>query len=111
KELEAPVAVALTKKFPEKEQKILVVGDADFMSNAELARYNIRTANSDFVVQLFKWFSDGEYPINTSRPDPIDNKITISRGGINSLKALFLGILPLAIGIAGGVTLIRRKRQ
>src|SRR5690606_37960496 len=74
-QLEAPVAVTLTKKFPEKEQKIMVVGDADFMSNGELSRFNITTANTDFVVQLFKWFSDGEYPINTTRPDSIDNKI------------------------------------
>lgn len=111
KKAAASVAIALTRKIPSKEQKILISGDADFMSNSELSRFNIRNANTDFVIQLFKWFSNGEYPIDITRPDPLDNKITISRDGINGLKMLLLGGLPMLLGIAGGITLIRRKRN
>ncbi|PRY49206.1 ABC-2 type transport system permease protein [Arcticibacter pallidicorallinus] len=111
KKVPAVVAVALSKKFPNKEQKVLITGDADFMSNAELSRSNIRIANFEFAVQVFKWFSNGEYPINTSRPDPIDNKITVSRSEINWMKMLLLGVLPIALALAGSITLIRRKRK
>lgn len=111
KKAPAALAVALTRKFSNKEQKVLITGDADFMSNAELSRFNIQNDNFDFAVQAFKWFSNGEYPINTFRPDSIDNRIAVSRSEINWIKMLLLGVLPIGLGLAGTITLIRRKRK
>jgi len=42
----APVAVALERVVQEKKQKIMVVGDADFMSNTEMIRNSPNTVNS-----------------------------------------------------------------
>lgn len=106
-----PVALALFRNLAGKEQKIMVFGDADFMSNAELARNTPYTVNGHFAMRMFKWFSNGTYPVDVSRPESIDTKVLVSRQQINGQKVFFLGILPFAIGLLGSVTLIRRKRN
>ncbi|HEY8388707.1 MAG TPA: DUF4350 domain-containing protein, partial [Parasegetibacter sp.] len=109
--IQVPVAVALTRNIGDKEQKIIVTGDADFMTNAELNRYNIRTINPNFITKMFKWFSNGEFPIDTSRKESIDKKVLVTRSGITWMKVFILGVIPFLIGAMGGITLIRRKRQ
>ena len=106
-----PVAVALTRKIHNKEQRIMIFGDADFMSNAEINRFKPYTVNGMFAIRMFKWLSNGEYPVNTTRPKSIDTKILVARKEINWQKVFFLGILPLLIGLFGSITLIRRKRK
>ncbi len=106
-----PVALALSRHHAGREQKIMVFGDADFMSNAELGRYSPYTVNGHFAMRMFKWFSNGTYPVDVSRPESIDTKILVTRKQINGQKWFFLGILPFAIGLFGSVTLIRRKRN
>lgn len=107
----APVAFALTKKLSHKEQKIIILGDADFMSNGELNRNNINTVNASFALRMFKWFSNGEYPVNINRPTSIDKTILVSRTGIQWLKASILGVIPVLIGVFGAALLIKRKEQ
>jgi len=104
-------AIGLTRTINGKQQRIFVTGDADFLSNAELARYSPRTSNFDFSTALFSWFSNGEFPIDTSRPLSKDKRVTISSGGLVVLKWLLLGILPGLLLIAGSILLIRRKRK
>ena len=107
----SPVAVAVTRKFPNKEQKIMVVGDADFMSNGELGRFNLRPKNYEFSFKMFEWFSDGEFPVDTSRPSPIDNTILVSQEEISWIEIFFLGFIPVILGLGGAYTLISRKRN
>lgn len=107
----APVAAALQRELHGKLQKILVLGDADVMSNAELNRNNINTVNAHFALRAFKWFTDGEYPVDTSRPKSIDDKVLVSRGGIGWMKASVLGAIPLLLGLWGAALLLIRKRQ
>ena len=111
KKASVPVAIALSREIDSKEQKIIVLGDADFMSNAEVTRFTPNNVNSSFVIRMFKWFSNGEYPVNTKKEDSIDTKITMSRKQINVQKGIFLGILPLSLALLGGIILIRRKRN
>lgn len=109
--ISVPVALAVTHQQGNKEQKIMIMGDADFMSNTELGRYNVTTKNSEFAVNLFKWFSNNEFPIDTTRPPSTDNHIIISREKISWLKIFFLGVLPVSLALAGAYSLIRRKRK
>jgi ABC-2 type transport system permease protein len=106
-----PVALALSRQVQNKLQKIMIVGDADFMSNSELSRQNLRTENAAFTLKIFKWFSDNEYPIDAQRPDPIDNKITISKDGIGWMKMALLGFFPACFLLAGGWLIVSRKRK
>ena len=107
----APVAVALERKVGEHMQKIMVIGDADFMSNVEMTRNSPRTVNSSFVIRMFRWFSDGEFPVSTAREAAIDNVIKLSRSNIQLLKGVYAGIVPVAFAALGMFILIRRKRR
>ncbi len=104
-------AIGLTRIINGRQQRIVVTGDADFLSNAELGRYMPKTANFDFSTALFSWFSNGQFPIDTSRPLSKDKRVTIGSGGMVVLKWLLLGILPGLLLIAGSILLIRRKRK
>jgi ABC-2 type transport system permease protein len=106
-----PTALSLTRQVRGREQRIIVTGDADFLSNAELGRRNIRTANFPFATALFGWLSYGQFPIDTSRPESKDNSVNITDGGLTALKILFWGVLPGLLLIFAAVLLIRRKRK
>lgn len=106
-----PLAVILTRKKDSSAQKIIVVGDADFMSNAEMTRHNLNTINSSLVVRMFRLFSEGSYPVNTARPRAIDTKIKLKRPQIEFLKIFYAAIIPLIIGLIAAIILVKRKRK
>jgi ABC-2 type transport system permease protein len=103
-------ALALTRTINGKQQRIIVTGDADFMSNAELKRMG-RTANFGFNTALFGWFTYGAFPIDSSRPPAPDTRLRLSASGLSVLKWLFMGILPAILLVSAAVLLLRRKRK
>lgn len=107
----APVAIALTREINNKNQKIMVLGDADFMGNSEMNRRSPNSVNPSFTVRMFKWFTDGEYPVSSARPAAIDKVIKLSRSEILWVKAIYAAIIPLLIGGVGFFILKRRKRN
>jgi ABC-2 type transport system permease protein len=106
-----PVVLGLTRTVNGKQQRIVVCGDADFLSNSELGRSNIQTSNFDFSTGIFSWFADGKFPIDSYRPPSVDRRLTLTDGGFNFLKIMLLGVLPGILVIIGAVILIRRKRK
>ena len=112
KRTKATVALALSRNINDKQQKIVISGDADFMSNGELGRHNVkRQVNSGFAMRIFKWFTNEEYPISARIAPPLDNELKISRASIFGHKLFCLGIIQLGILIFGLSLLIKRKRQ
>jgi ABC-2 type transport system permease protein len=107
-----PTAVRLTRQVNGREQRIVITGDADFLSNGELKRIQqLQTANFYFNTAIFGWFSYGEFPIDASRPKSRDNRVRVTDGSMTVLKVLFMGVLPGLLLLAGTVLLIRRKRK
>ncbi|KAF2328930.1 Gldg family protein [Flavobacterium ginsenosidimutans] len=106
---EIPLVAALTRNINGKTQKIIVAGDADFMGNAELSRGGSGTFQ--FVTDIFSWFSNYQFPIDTTRPQKTDKKITITSNQVFIDKILFIGIFPLLIILSGAFILIRRNRR
>ncbi len=104
-----PMVLSLTRNAGAKVQRIIVSGDADFMGNAELQ--HPRGFNASFVKSIFSWFSEGNFPVDTSRPATTDDDILVSRKGISRLKMVFLGLLPGLIIALGAYILISRKRN
>ena len=100
-----PVVLALTGK----QQRIIIAGDADFMSNTELAHQ--RGLNQIFVNSIFKWFSNGEFPLDISRPAMTDDGFLLNRKQIAALKMVLLVIIPALLVALGAFVLIRRKRN
>lgn len=106
-----PTVVAVTRKLAQKTQKIIVVGDADFMSNAQIVRNRPRSVNVLFSKKMFRWMTDDRFPVTTSRPKPIDKEILVSRSEINLLKWVLLGVIPLLFTALQGSLLIKRFRK
>nr|WP_121270289.1 Gldg family protein [Pedobacter schmidteae] len=106
-----PGALTLTRKINNKEQRVLVTGDADFFSNKELGRSNMQTANGSLAISIFSWFSNEAFPINMSRPSPKDNKLGLNKTGVKIVQILYYVVIPATIALLGMVLLIRRKRK
>lgn len=106
-----PAIVSLTRTVNGKQQRIVVSGDADFLSNNELGRSNPRTSNFALSTGIFSWLSYGEFPIDSFRPRGADTRIDLSSKGLVWLKIFLLGVLPGLLLIGGSVLLIRRKRK
>ena len=108
-----PTVLALSRQRAGRQQRIIVMGDADCLDNAELStpRKHVASMNGIMVDGLFYWLSDGEAPIDDRRPPMTDNHISLSLEGMSRTKLFFIWILPALLGIFGTVLLIRRKRK
>lgn len=104
-----PTVISLTRTVNGKEQRIVVTGDADFMSTRESNK--TQYANFSFNTALFSWLSYGKFPIDTSRPKPKDRRVNVSTAQVEMLKIVLVWIVPTLLLIVGSVLLIRRKRK
>lgn len=105
--------MALTCEVGEKEQKIIILGDADCISNGELSmnRKGIPASNFSVIMGGFYWMSDNEVPIDVRRPIAPDNLIYMSEGSIITWKVLMVWMLPgLLVLISIFIWLRRRGR-
>jgi len=104
-----PVIISLNRQIGKRQQHIIVSGDADFLSNAELS--HPKGDNERFIKNLFNYFSDGSFPVDISRPRAIDDSILLGKKDISVLRTILLGVVPALILIAGSIVLLRRKRN
>jgi ABC-type uncharacterized transport system involved in gliding motility auxiliary subunit len=89
------------------EQRIAVVGDADFLSNAFLG-YG---GNLDLATSLFNWLSEDDVLVNVQpRPAP-DTRLELGNAAAIGLSAFFLIVLPFALVVSGVVIWVRRRRR
>lgn len=93
--------MGLYRTIGDKEQRILISGDADVLSNNEfIERRDAGCLNDLLISGSCYWLSDGKVPIDVRRPTSVDNKIFMSVSVFKGLSALFSWILPvLLLGI------------
>ena len=96
--------VALHRMVKEKDQRIIVCGDADFLAN----RYPMRQM---IGIRFYSWLANGVYPILLERPDPPDRRLTVTGPTAATLKIIYVWVLPALLLLAGTILLIRRKRK
>lgn len=110
-----PVVLMLNREYGERMQRIIVSGDADFLSNREINRRNVRNLNGRGLVPfLFHWLSNGEFPLDTAPKKGKDFGLFLAEEEgktIGMLKLIYMGLLPGFLLVGGSVTLIRRKRR
>lgn len=108
-----PTAVALTREVAGKTQKVIILGDADCISNGELnmRRKDIPAANYGVIVGAFYWMSDHEVPLHVSRPPFTDNDIFIGKAGLKTTKWLAVGLLPSLMVLGYLMVWIRRRSK
>ena len=106
-----PIALALSRKMGNREQRIIVLGDADCISNGEFGRRvpTARASNFSLITGGFFWMSDNEVPIDVRRPALPDNKVYVEKTGSKVIKWSFMIVLPLLLAGIGIFLWIRRK--
>ena len=105
--------LGMTRQVNGKEQRILVVGDADCLSNDELGfvpRHTNGSNNSMLPLSLANWLSYEKAPINTDRGVAPDKTIHVTGSSYSWMKFLFLYFLPLfTLGLGVFIWLRRRS--
>lgn len=107
-------AIALKRKAGNKEQRIMIFGDADFMNNFELTRgaqSGYSRLNFPFYHEIMKWLGNDDSPLDVSRPPARDLEMKVKTAGITTMKSIFLGGIPGMLILFSSVLLIMRRRK
>lgn len=104
-------SVALSRKVGEKEQRIIIISDADCISNTEIEmmRRGINARNYSFVRGAFSWLSYEEAPIDVRRLIPPDNEVYIEKRGMKITKHAMVEGLPGLLLILALLIWVRRR--
>ncbi|HET7586492.1 MAG TPA: DUF4350 domain-containing protein [Gammaproteobacteria bacterium] len=89
------------------DQRVVVVGDGDFLANAYLGN----GGNLDLGLNIVNWLSGNARYIDINVPRAPDLHLTLSRTSQALLGAGFLIALPLLLLVGGGVVWFRRRRR
>jgi ABC-2 type transport system permease protein len=112
-EVQKPYAtgLALSRKTGGKMQKIIVLGDADCISNGEISitRNGIYAANYSVIMGAFYWMSDNEVPIDVRRPSTTDDAISLDKESMFTTKVVLMWVFPGLLALSAIVLWIRRR--
>lgn len=98
------VALALQREINNKEQRIVIGGDADFTSN-------VRSSNKILITNYLSWLTYESFPIHFLETAPIDTVLTISLKTAEVQYIALVWLLPSVLLVCGTIILLRRKRQ
>ena len=94
-----------------KEQRMAVIGDADFLSNIFLSS-RIQKGNDHLFAQpLFSWLNDDRFPSVITYPSYRPKTLHLSTDQVRATRLGTMIALPLLILMSGAFLLITRKRK
>ena len=111
-ELKGPLdfgfALSRLSPSPDKsEQRVVVIGDGDFLSNTYLGNGGNRALGE----RVFDWLLGDDKLVNLPPRGAPDRLLQISQGELNGLSFGFLLALPLLLLLIGGAIAWRRRRR
>jgi ABC-2 type transport system permease protein len=98
------IGIKMTRQVNNREQRIVVMGDADFMTSGY-------SSGGAIGLGLYSWLTNNEYPVYTRIIEHKDVFLTIGRNTGKVLWYVFVYAIPGLLLIAGTIILIRRKRK
>lgn len=102
------LAVALTRMLDNKrEQRIIVVGDGDFLANTYLPN----GGNLALGMSLTNWLSQDDAFVNIPVKTARDRSLDLSRGAQITIAMVFLALLPITLVISGVWIWLRRRKR
>ena len=116
KDIEGPLALGLAisrankgsgEGAATKEQRIVVVCDGDFLSNAFLGNQG----NQKLGENIVNWISNDDSFIDIPAKSTPDKEITLSQATGITIALLFLILLPLGLLISGVLIWLKRRKQ
>ena len=90
-----------------KQQRIVILGDGDFLSNTYLAN----SGNNELGTRLINWLSSDDDFISIPPKVANDTQLNMSPTTLGVIGIGFLFILPTALVVIGITTGIRRKKK
>lgn len=114
-EIEKPniTGIALTRDVKGKEQRVLILGDADCISNLEMGRVRagIKSMNLTFLNGTFFWLSNDQLPIDGRRPSGSDDAMKITEGPARAICIFLNWVFPFILLISSIVIWVRRRNR
>jgi ABC-type uncharacterized transport system involved in gliding motility auxiliary subunit len=111
-ELKGPLdfGLALSRLSPspdKSEQRAVVIGDGDFLSNTFLGNGGNRALGE----RVFDWLLGDDKLVDLPPRGAPDRLVQISQNGLNVISVGFLIVLPLLLLLIGGTIVWRRRRR
>lgn len=111
-ELKGPLdfgfALSRLSPSPDKsEQRVVVIGDGDFLSNTFLGNGGNRALGE----RVFDWLLGDDKLVELPPRGAPDRLLDISQTGLNALSFGFLIAMPLLLLLSGGLIVWRRRRR
>jgi hypothetical protein len=103
------IGVALTRLSPspaKREQRVAVIGDGDFLSNAFLGN----GGNREFGERVFDWLLQDDALIEIPEKSAADRQLNLSAISLGMISLLFLIVLPGALLLTGALIYWHRRR-
>ncbi|HST27352.1 MAG TPA: DUF4350 domain-containing protein [Rudaea sp.] len=103
------IGVVLSRLSPSpanSEQRVVAIGDGDFLSNAFLGN----GGNREFGQRVFDWLLQDDALIDIPDKGAPDRQLHLSQTALGMIGLGFLVALPLALAITGGLIWWRRRR-
>lgn len=105
--------ITLSRKVGDKDQRIVISGDADVIANEALTSQF--TVLMPRITVLLMVRSAGylmiNFPLIPGGPSYIDSRIRLPKGCRSWVNTFCMGIFPLSIAFLGIMTILRRKRK
>jgi ABC-type uncharacterized transport system involved in gliding motility auxiliary subunit len=102
------LAFALSRVSPRpdrREQRVVVIGDGDFLSNGFLGN----GGNAEFGQRVFDWLLGDDAQVSVPDRSAPDRQLSLSQATLTALAAAFLVILPLLLAGCGALIWWRRR--
>ncbi len=100
------IASALQRTLETKEQRIVVVGNAAFLSNS----FAGNGGNVDLGMNMINWLAGEEHLITLQPRSSKDSTLTLSRTQLEIIGIGFLLVVPLLLAASGGWLWWKRRR-
>jgi ABC-type uncharacterized transport system involved in gliding motility auxiliary subunit len=101
------VAMALQRNINNREQRIVVVGNGEFLSNS----FAGNGGNVDLGLNMVNWLAGEEHLITQKLRPSKDSKLELSKTQLGFISGIFLLGLPLLLAGAGGYIWWKRRRS
>lgn len=102
-----PLGVILTRGQGGRAQRVVVVGDSDFMANGYLGN----GANLELALNIYNWLSEDEKLLSIVPHSAPDTRLELSGPLLIAIAVFFLVLLPLGLLLTGLVLWLRRRRR
>ncbi len=101
------LGLSLTRQREDRQQRVIVVGDSDFVANAYIGQ----GSNLELGLNLFNWLSQDEGLLSISPRAAPDTQLQLSKPRMIAIVAGFLLVLPLGLLIVGFTLWFKRRNQ